>query len=113
MVDWELLDQSPLKGLKFLSESGNARLRYLSLEECERLIQACKAPHLRAIVTIALHTGMRSGEIRNLQWRDLDFDTGFLIVCESKNGESRHVPMDSTVVALLRNWSHTAGSGFV
>jgi integrase len=112
-VDWELLDQSPLKGLKFLSESGNARLRYLSLEECNRLIQACKAPHLRAIAAVALHTGMRSGEIRNLQWRDLDFDTGFLIVRDSKNGESRHVPMDSTVVALLRNWPHTASSDLI
>lgn len=112
-VDWELLDQSPLKGLKFLSEAGNARLRFLSLEECDRLIQACKAPHLRAIVTIALHTGMRSGEIRNLQWCDLDFDTGFLIVSDSKNDEKRHVPLDSTVVALLGNWPRTAGSEFV
>jgi integrase len=72
-----------------------------------------KAPHLRAIVTVALHTGMRSGEIRNLQWRDLAFDTGFLIVRDSKNGETRHVPMDSTVIALLRKWPRTEGSEFV
>jgi integrase len=111
-VDWELLDQSPMKGIKFLPEN-NARLRYLSLEECQHLIDSCKAPHLRAIVTVALHTGMRSGEIRNLQWRDLDFDIGFLIVRDSKNGETRHVPMDSTVVALLRDWPHTEGSDFV
>jgi integrase len=71
-VDWELLEQSPMKGIKFLSEN-NARLRYLSLEECALLIEACKAPRLRAIVTIALQTGMRSDEIRNLEWRDLDF----------------------------------------
>lgn len=111
-VDWSLLDQSPMKGIKFLPEH-NARLRFLSLEDCERLIQGCKAPHLRAIVTVALHTGMRSGEIRNLEWRDLDFDTGFLIVRDSKNGETRHVPMDSTVVALFRNWPRTEGSEFV
>jgi integrase len=112
-VDWELLDQSPLKGLKFLSESGNARLRYLSLEECERLIAACVAPHLKAIVTVALHTGMRSGEIRNLNWRDLDFASGFLIIRDSKNGESRHVPMDSTIVDLFRNYPRTPGSDLV
>jgi integrase len=111
-TDWELLDQSPMKGIKFLLEN-NARLRYLTLEECQLLIDSCKAPHLRAIVTIALHTGMRSGEIRNLQWRDLDFDTGFLIVRDSKNGETRHVPMDSTVVALLHKWPRTVGSDIV
>ena len=76
-VDWELLDQSPMKGIKFLPEN-NARLRYLSREECDRLVESCIAPHLRAMVTVALHTGMRSGEIRSLQWHDLDFDSGFI-----------------------------------
>jgi integrase len=110
-VDWDLLDQTPMKGIRFLPEN-NTRLRYLSLEECALLIESCKASHLRAIVTIALHTGMRSGEIRNLEWRDLDFDTGFLIVRDTKNGETRHVPMDSTVAALLRDWPRTDDSEF-
>jgi integrase len=111
-VQWQLLDQSPMRRLKFLKEN-NARLRYLSLGECDRLIAGCLAPHLRAIVTVALHTGMRSGEIRNLNWRDLDFDSGFLIIRDSKNGEPRHVPMDSTVVQLCRNYPRTPGSDFV
>jgi integrase len=111
-VDWDLLDQSPMKGIKFLPEN-NARLRYLSREECDSLVESCIAPHLRAIVTVALHTGMRSGEIRSLQWNDLDFDSGFIVIRDSKNGEPRHVPMDSTVVDLLRNYPRTPGSEFV
>jgi integrase len=111
-VEWQLLDESPMRRLKFLREN-NARLRYLSLEQCDQLIAACIAPHLKAIVTVALHTGMRSGEIRNLNWRDLDFDSGFIIIRDSKNGEPRHVPMDSTVVSLFRNWQRTPESDFV
>jgi integrase len=111
-VDWELLDQSPMRGIKFLPEN-NARLRYLSREECDRLVESCIAPHIRAIVTVALHTGMRSGEIRSLQWRDLDFDSGFIIIRDSKNGEPRHVPMDSSVVNLFRNYPRTPGSELV
>ncbi len=111
-VEWQLLEESPMRRLKFLREN-NARLRYLSLEECDRLIAGCVAPHLKAIVTIALHTGMRSGEIRSLNWGDLDFDSGFLIIRDSKNGEARHVPMDSTVVNLFCNYQRTAGSDFV
>ena len=53
---------------------------------------------------INFHTGMRPGEILNLEWADLDFDTGFTTVRDSKNGESLHVPMDSTVVELFREW---------
>jgi len=59
-VEWELIEKSPLKNLK-LSRENNARTRYLSIEECERLIAACIAPHIRAIVTVALHSGYAPG----------------------------------------------------
>jgi integrase len=111
-LDWDLLDQSPMMGIKFLPEN-DARIRYLSREECDRLVESCIVPHLRAIVTVALHTGIRSGEIRSLKWNDLDFDSGFIIIRDSKNGEPRHVRMDSTVVGLFRNYPRTQGSEFV
>src|SRR3989441_9595642 len=111
-VEWELLEESPMQGIKFLREN-NARTRYLSLEECQRLIVSCIAPHIRAMVSVALHSGMRLGEILNLRWRDLDFASGFILVRDSKNGESRHVPMDATLSALLRVYSRRLGTDLV
>src|SRR5438477_4871418 len=102
-VEWELLEESPMQGMKFLREN-NARTRYLSVGECHRLIDSCMAPHIRAIVTVALHTGMRLGEILNLRWQDLDFSSGFILVRDSKNGQARQVPMDSMISTLLRSW---------
>ncbi len=102
-VEWELLEKSPMQGMKFLREN-NARTRYLSVDECHRLIDSCMAPHIRAIVTVALHTGMRLGEILNLRWQDLDFSSGFILVQDSKNGQARQVPMDSMISTLLRSW---------
>ena len=55
-VEWKLLEESPMKGMKFLREN-NARTRYLSVEECQKLIASCIAPHIRAIVSIAVHAG--------------------------------------------------------
>jgi integrase len=110
-VEWALLRESPMLGMKFLREN-NARTRYLSIEECQRLISSCIAPHIGAIVTVALHTGMRQGEILNLEWRDLDFDAGFILVRDSKNGQSRHVPMDTTVRELFFNYRR-AGSDLI
>lgn len=43
----------------------------------------------------------------------LDFDSGMLVTRDSKNGESRHVPMDSTVAELFRDYPLTSGSDFV
>ena len=111
-VEWGLLEESPMQGIKFLREN-NARTRYLSLEECQRLIASCFAPHIRALVSVALHSGMRLGEILNLHWRDLDFASGFILVRDSKNGESRHVPMDATLFALFRAYPHRPSTDLV
>src|SRR5438067_290873 len=111
-VEWELLEESPMKGMKFLREN-NARTRYLSLEECQRLIASCIAPHIRALVTVALHSGMRLGEILNLRRHDLDFASGFILVRDSKNGESRHVPADATLFALFRAYPHRPSTDLV
>jgi integrase len=111
-VEWELLEESPMQGMKFLREN-NARTRYLSLEECQRLIASCIAPHIRAMVSVALHSGMRLGEILNLFWHDLDFASGFILVRDSKNGEARHVPMDATLSVLFRAYPHRLGTDLV
>ena len=111
-VDWDVLAESPMRKLKFLREN-NARLRFLTLEECDRLVGACIAPHMRALVIVALHTGMRLGEILNLKWADLDFASGILTVRDSKNGTSRVIPLDSTLFELLSKWPRMAGSDTV
>src|SRR5262249_18741574 len=60
------------------------------------------AEHTRAVVIVALHTGMRLGEILNLRPGDLDFHANCILIRDSKNGERRHVPMDATLHGLLR-----------
>ena len=54
----------------------NKRLRFLSSEECQALIEACDS-HLRPIVITALNTGMRKGEILDLRWDQVDLKHGF------------------------------------
>jgi integrase len=61
----------------------DGRLRYLGRDEAARLPAACrlsKNPHLHAIVTIALHTGMPKREILGLAWERVDFARGVPLV---------------------------------
>jgi integrase len=111
-VNWDLLEESPMKNFKMLAEN-NARHRFLSVEECDRLLRACISPRVRAVVEIALHTGMRLGEILGLCWQDVDFSTGLILIRHSKNGHSRHIPMDSAIVALLKTYPHHQSSDVV
>lgn len=74
--------------------------RWLSADEEERLL-AASSSWLQEIIRFALNTGMRQGEILNLQWQDVDFTRETLIVMKSKNGTRRTIPLNSTVYDLL------------
>lgn len=100
MKEWEWCERNPVARVSMEKEN-NKRDRWLSDEEENRLLQAC-APWLHGLVTFALHTGMRMGEILELTWRGVDFTRRTVIVFRSKNGERRTIPINQTVVALLR-----------
>jgi integrase len=75
-------------------------LRFLEKEEIDRLL-VNSPQHLRGIVIVALNTGMRKGEILSLKWRDCDFQRGLIRLTNTKNNESRTLPMNETVKITL------------
>lgn len=84
------------------------RTRYLLPEEEVRLMAAVAShARLRLVVLIALHTGMRRGEILKLKRKDVDFYRGEILVKETKIDEDRAVPMNETI--RLELLSHCAG----
>ena len=94
------LTYNPVRAVKLFKEN-NARNRCLSLEEEARLF-AHLPESIKPLVTAALHTGMRRGELLALRWGDVDFFTGALRVREAKSGEGRSVVMNSIVRATLK-----------
>lgn len=78
--------------------------RFLSDDERKALIGACKAStdaNIHAAVMLALATGLRYSNIRQLQWADIDFDNWMLCVRETKNGQPRYVPVVGAAQAAL------------
>jgi len=67
-----------------------ARVRYLSVAEAQRLINACDT-EFRPLVRAALMTGCRYGELARLQVADLNADAGTVTIRKSKSGKARHV----------------------
>lgn len=104
---WEMLPEETLKRVrqvKLLLEN-NRRLRYLSKEECDILINACSGPYLRAIVVTALNTGMRKTEILSLKWENVDLKHGFILLDKTKNGERREIPINDTLREIFQGIS--------
>ena len=101
--EWKWINENPAADLSFSIGNSNARDRWLSFAEEQRLLSAATNPNwLRSLIVTALHTGMRRGEILNLQLQDMDLQRKLLTVHKSKNGEKRAIPLSSTLCDVLR-----------
>jgi integrase len=76
--------------IRAFREADAARLRYLSDDEVKRLTNTCPAD-FRALVTAALLTGCRYGELAAMTIDDFNPDVGTVRVRVSKSGKPRHV----------------------
>lgn len=109
--EWEWLRENPI--LKIAKPKENrGRDRFLDHEDIKRLREACKQssnPFLYPIVSLAILTGMRYGEIVNLKWRDVSFSTQTVTIQQSKNGEKRFIPITEEMQQIfqaLPNFNH-------
>jgi integrase len=94
-AEWDMVGDEILKRVRKVKQlqENNRRLRYLSKEECWKLLEACTA-HLKPIVVCALNTGMRKGEILSLKWDNVDLRHGFILLEITKNGDRREIPIN-------------------
>lgn len=88
------------------------RLNGVSTEECpkteiEWLVRATQSPDLPIIMLLAIETGMRRSEIVMLHREKLDLAHGVVTLTETKNGDSRYVPLSPFAKDALRK--HLAG----
>lgn len=78
-----------------------ARIRYLTVPEAKRLLNACN-PDFRSLVQAALETGARYGELAKLTVADFNPDVGTVNIRQSKSGKPRHIVLTDEGKAFFR-----------
>jgi site-specific recombinase XerD len=103
-IENEKIDRNPAAGIRRKTEN-NARVRFLSREEEAALRKAIAArfPKFLPQLDISLHTGMRAAEQFGLEWTQVDFERRILTLHKTKNGSTRHIPLNATAVAALES----------
>jgi site-specific recombinase XerD len=94
----------------------NARIRFLSAEEETKLRAAIEAacPEHLSELELALNTGLRLSEQYTLRWQDVSSIRRTLTIPRSKNGATRHVPLNQATLRALEALQVRAnGSEFV
>ena len=86
--------------------SPQARAKVLTDEEIARLLQALEPVGRRShwtkfAVQLALATAMRRGELLLLRWEHVDLQAKTAFLSDTKNGDSRTVPLSSAAIKVL------------
>ena len=98
-VEWEMLERSPFdRGKSLRLSENNARLRFLSEEEIDRLVNACQ-PSLKHLVVFCIHTGARRREALSLKWHQVK--NGHIYFEQTKTDNPRQVPIDEDLQELF------------
>ena len=92
--------------LRAARDSGNAWRKERDYPLLTDLRDVMFADHLKPMVLLSLHTGMRYGEVASLRWDAINFDMSILTVhgVKAKSGRTRHIPLNSTALDLLQGW---------
>jgi len=118
-VEWGWIPHSPLSTFKKLKGESSGRLRFLSQDEVRALL-AISEGSMRNMFIVFLGTGMRRGELVNLQWIDVDLQrrmirvgpdakTGFT----TKNRRERFIPMSNEVHKALKTERRLSRGNYV
>lgn len=104
-VEWGLLRESEnqVGTIKRPFQIKNARTRFLTAEEIDRLVSVA-SPLWRQLILLAVHTGMRKGEILTLRKDYLYLDEGVLLLPSgtTKDRDSRPVYLNEVAIGVLR-----------
>ncbi|MFD1404447.1 tyrosine-type recombinase/integrase [Robinsoniella peoriensis] len=117
-IDNGMVLKNPAANVKKPKAEERADKVILSEEQQSIFLDAAKDHYLYTMIKLALFTGMRSGELRSLQWEDIDFEnsivkvrhtlkytvnTSFFFDSPKTKTSKRDIPMLSGVKQLLKS----------
>lgn len=76
----------------------------LSTEECKMLFKSGRILKHRVMLSLIYSAGLRSQEVRNLRWSDLDFDRKVIHIRKTKYNKDRYVPLADVMIKGLKKY---------
>jgi len=105
-MEMKYIQENPTQSIKKIRKPARKAPRYLTKEEIAALLEKCDNKHnLLDIVKFLLNTGMRWGELRNLEWEDINWNEERIHIRVKKDwspkGGERKIPINATVQEIL------------
>jgi integrase len=115
-LKWNMIARNAADGVK-APRPAPEEMHPLSPDEARKLIEAVRGDKLEALYVLAVHTGMRQGELLALKWEDVDLNEGIIHIRRTlarsggrialgepkTKGSRRPVHLTGAAVEALRN----------
>lgn len=103
--EWGINVPNPVQMVR-KPQSPQSRSRVLTDDEVLKLLMALEPTGRRShwtkpAVQLALATAMRRGELLSMRWEHIDLQNRTAFLSDTKNGESRTVPLSTVAVQVL------------
>jgi integrase len=103
--EWSINVPNPVQMVR-KPQSPQSRSRVLTDDEVSKLLTALEPTGRRShwtkpAVQLALATAMRRGELLSMRWEHVDLQYRTVFLSDTKNGESRTVPLSTAAVQVL------------
>jgi integrase len=89
------------------------RDRRVSQAELNSILEHSESAELACIVTLAVETAMRRGELAGLTWSTIDLKKRVAYLPKTKTDSPRSVPLSKAAIAALKRLPRTLGEGKV
>lgn len=111
---WGYTKNNPTDNVKKMKLAKRISPRFLTKEECEKFLAVCDEWEYPIYYTF-LNTGMRNGELLNLEWRDVDFSRKKIKIREkdswSPKTNEREIPTNKGLFELLQQHKEKSDNG--
>jgi integrase len=98
--EWEWCKENPVRKVS-KERVNNLRERWLTLKEEEALLK--ESPKwLQEMIAFSINTGLRQGEILNLQWPQIDLFRKTMTILEQKNKGKDTLPLNEKALEVLK-----------
>lgn len=99
--EWEWITANPVIKVSMEKEPPS-RDRWLTCEE-EEVLLSVSPQWLKEIITFAIETGCRRGEILSLTWNDVDIFKKVVTIFAKKTGDRRTIPLTAKAFDILKS----------
>lgn len=96
---------NPISDVKRPRVSNKRDVRFQKDEEAKLMeaLDTCRNPWVKPAVILALETAMRRSELLALNWDDINLEDRVAKLHDTKNGDSREVPLSSIAIEILKS----------